>query len=181
MRATRLLIPAALAAALLAPSGAAAGGFATVGVNPPPDGIGTGKTWHVELTILQHGHTPLDGVKPSVIVSRGAVQRTFSAQPAGRPGVYAAEVVFPSAGTWRYAVEDGFTMSPHTFPPVRVGDGGVDGLAVAAPAARPTAPPLEDGPDIALALALAAVAGLAAGIGASVLQRRGPRPASQSG
>jgi hypothetical protein len=51
MRATRLLIPAALAAALLAPSGAAAGGFATVGVNPPPDGIGTGKTWHVELTI----------------------------------------------------------------------------------------------------------------------------------
>jgi hypothetical protein len=180
MRATRLLILAALAAALLVPSGAAAGGFATVGVNPSPDGIGPGEPWQVELTILQHGRTPLQGVEPQVVVTRGSVQRTFSTRPTGRPGVYAAEVVFPSAGIWRYVVDDGFTMTHHTFPPVRVGDGD-DSVAAAAPAARQAPPASDGGPDIALALALAAVAGVAASLAVSALQRRGPRAAPESG
>ena len=87
---------AALAVSLLLPSAAAAGGFATVGLDSPPDGSGT---WRVELTILQHGRTPLDGLDPKVIVERGSVRREFAAEPAGQPGVYRAEVVFPAPGT----------------------------------------------------------------------------------
>ena len=100
----------------LAPASASAGGFATVGVEPLPDGS---RSWDAQLTILQHGRTPLDGVHPRVIVERGSVRRSFAARPAGRPGVYHAEVVFPSPGTWAYAVDDGFSMT-HTFPPVQV-------------------------------------------------------------
>ena len=114
-----LLGAGAIVAALLVPSGAAAGGWATVGLDSLPDGIEAGDTWNVRLTILQHGVTPLDDVEPRVIAERGSERREFAAEPTGRSGVYRAAVAFPSAGTWRYVVDDGFTMT-HTFPPVRV-------------------------------------------------------------
>ena len=114
-----LLGAGAIVAALLVPSGAAAGGWATVGLDSLPDGIEAGDTWSVRLTILQHGVTPLDDVEPRVIAERGSERREFAAEPTGRSGVYLAAVAFPSAGTWHYVVDDGFTMT-HTFPPVRV-------------------------------------------------------------
>ena len=125
MRALLLLCTAALVVA--AP--AAAGGWATAGLGPPPGGLGAGDTWNAELTILQHGRTPLVGVRPEVIISNAAGERrTFSAKPTGKPGVYHARVTFPSEGTWRYAVDDGFTQyggaQTHTFAPVEIGPGG---------------------------------------------------------
>lgn len=50
--------------------------------------------------------------------------RTFLASPTKRTGRYRARVVFPTAGTWRYEVFDGFTehggARTHRFPPVRI-------------------------------------------------------------
>jgi hypothetical protein len=160
-----------LAAALIAPATATAGGFATVGLNPPPEEIGPGTPWVVDLEILQHGRTPLEGVEPSVIVTGGGDREVFPAEPTGKPGVYRAEVVFPGEGTWRYAVDDGFTQT-HTFPPVTIGSG--DGTAAAGTAAA-GAQPDDGGPDIALALAIAAAAGFAAALVVTVVRRR-PRP-----
>jgi hypothetical protein len=157
---------AALAVSLLLPSAAAAGGFATVGLDPPPDGS---RVWPVELTILQHGRTPLDGLDPKVIVKRGSVRRVFAAEPAGQPGVYRAEVVFPAPGTWHYVVDDGFTMT-HTFPPVRVGNGKGDSSPVEEKVAASTG----GGPDIPLALAVAVAAGLAAGLAGAAMRRGRP-------
>ena len=154
---------AALAVSLLLPSAAAAGGFATVGLDSPPDGSGT---WRVELTILQHGRTPLDGLDPKAIVKRGSVRRVFAAEPAGPTGVYRAEVVFPAPGIWRYVVDDGFS-STHTFPPVRVGNAKDEIAPVEAASTG-------GGPDIPLALAAAAVAGLAAGVAGRAIRRAGP-------
>jgi hypothetical protein len=159
-----------LAAALTAPATAAAGGFATVGLTPPPDDIEPGTPWVVDLEVLQHGRTPLEGVEPSVIVSGGGEREVFPAKPTDQPGVYRAEVVFPDEGTWRYAVDDGFTQT-HTFPPVRIGDG--DGTAAAASTSTSDG----GGPDVALALAIAAAAGLAAALAVTALRRR-PRPES---
>jgi hypothetical protein len=156
-----------LAAALLAPATATAGGFATVGLSPPPENIEPGTPWVVDLEVLQHGRTPLEGVEPSVIVTGGGEREVFPAEPTGKPGVYRAEVVFPDEGTWSYAVDDGFTQT-HTFPPVSIGSG--DGTAVAAAAQTD-----DGGPDIALALAIAAAAGFAAALVVTVLRRR-PRP-----
>jgi hypothetical protein len=167
----RLAAAAALATVLLVPASAAAGGWATVGL-APPDGIGPGETWKAELTILQHGVSPLAGVKPRVIVTRGDARRAYAAAPTGKPGVYRAEVVFPTAGTWRYEVDDGFSAT-HTFPPVRVGGGGAK-TVVAASASTPSRD--GGGPDIWLALAAAAGAGLIAVLAGAALQRRRPAP-----
>jgi len=57
-----------------------------------------------------------------VLIRRGNETHTFSAKPTGRPGVYRVSVVFPSAGTWSYQVDDGFiSATPHTFPPAEIG------------------------------------------------------------
>ncbi|MGH2943723.1 MAG: hypothetical protein ACRDLN_13215, partial [Solirubrobacteraceae bacterium] len=107
---------------LALPAGAFAGGWATVGLSSTPDGLGPGDTWNVELEVLQHGRTPLDDVTPTVTIAAGGDSRTFATRPAGRPGVHRASVTFPSAGTWRYVVDDGFSAR-HSYPPVRIGGG----------------------------------------------------------
>jgi hypothetical protein len=95
---------------VLAPAGVAqAGGWATVELGEAPYGLQTGTPWHVELIVKQHGITPMTDVKPSITIANGSVSRTFPAHPTDRAGVYAADVTFPSAGTWRARMSDGFT------------------------------------------------------------------------
>ncbi|MET0972031.1 MAG: hypothetical protein ABWY95_01280 [Thermoleophilaceae bacterium] len=136
---------------LIAPASALAGGWATVGLSSMPDGTAPGEPWVVDLTILQHGRseTPLDGLQPMVHVVKadGGGRRSFAAKPTGRPAVYPASVIFESAGTWRYSVEDGFVGYTHRYPPVGIGG--------AARASTSTG-----GPDTWLAIVAAALAGL---------------------
>ena len=109
---------------VLAPA-AQAGGWATVGLSSTPDGMAPGKQWVVDLTVLQHGVTPLTDVKPAVVISSGDQREVFAAKPTGKPGVYRAEVVFPSAGRWTYQIDDGFiSQMPHTYPAVQIGGPG---------------------------------------------------------
>jgi hypothetical protein len=100
-----LLVPAAVARA---------GGWATVELGETPHGLAANAPWHVTLIVKQHGITPLDGLRPRIRISNAAgVVRTFPARPAGR-GAYLADVRFPSAGTWRARIFDGFTDAvPH--------------------------------------------------------------------
>jgi hypothetical protein len=125
----RLLIGLTLAALAL-PAGATAGGWATAGVTPPNDGVGPGDTWNAQITILQHGMTPLSGVSPTVTIRQGSTVKTFKATPAGHPGKYVAKVVFPSGGKWTYEVYDGFTQyggaQTHKFPAIAIGSGADD-------------------------------------------------------
>ena len=109
MRRTILL---ALLGALALAGGAKAGGFATVQLSSLPEA----KTWAVDLTVLQHGRTPLDGLSPAVVIRQAGQTRTFAAHTAGRPGVYHARVVFPSGGTWTFEIEDGFGQVHHYAP-----------------------------------------------------------------
>jgi hypothetical protein len=126
----RTLFIALVAVAALALSGtAAAGGWATVGLGSLPTGVDPDEPWNVELTVLQHGKTPLAGVKPTLTIRNvdTGQKKTFAAKPTDRVGVYAVEVVFPSAGTWAYEVYDGFGQyggaQTHTFKPVTIGGG----------------------------------------------------------
>ena len=153
----RVLIALLLALVLLIAPAAHAGGWATVGLSSTPAGTEPGTPWPVEITVLQHGVTPLEGVEPTVIITSGDARETFPATPTGKPGVYRAEVVFPTAGRWTYAVDDGFISErPHTFPAVQIG------AATSAPA--PAAATGGDGPSagwlvpgVALLLAAAAL------------------------
>jgi hypothetical protein len=125
VRRSMLLVPVALAVLLITAPGAAGGGFATAGLSSTPEGIAAGTPWSVDITVLQHGRTPLDGLTPKVRIRSGDTTRQFIARPTGRPGVYRAEVVFPAAGRWSYEVLDGFIdATPHTFPAVDIAGGG---------------------------------------------------------
>jgi hypothetical protein len=124
----KLLITAVALGSLAVAAPAVGGGFATVGVSPAaPDEAGA--VWKVKLNIKQHGRTPLDGVSPSIVIDNGDGRtETFLAEPTGEPGIYAADVVFPSPGTWSYRINDGFSQV-HTFKPIQiVGDGGGSGF-----------------------------------------------------
>lgn len=124
-----------LVAAFVFAAPAAAGGVATAGLGPPSDGLGAGDTWKAEVTIMQHGVTPLVGLKPKVIITNSSgFRKEFAAKPTGEAGVYVANVKFPSAGEWNYAVWDGFIEygypQTHTFAPVQIGPGGGSGFSL---------------------------------------------------
>ena len=147
--------------ALALPAAAAAGGWATAGLDAPPPGIGPGDTWNAELTLLQHGVTPLDGVHPTLTIT-GPETKTFEFTPTGKPGGYVAEVVFPSAGTWRYRLDDNFSQV-HTFAPIQIG----------APAITPTPIGGSDGGFPAWAIAPIVVGALLlAALGFVLVRRR---------
>jgi hypothetical protein len=99
-----------------------AGGWATVELDESPSGIVAGEPWRVELLVKQHGIRPMDDISPSVRIDNGeGVVRTFRARPTGRPGTYAVEVTYPTAGTWRTRIFDGFTDAyPHRLREMEV-------------------------------------------------------------
>jgi hypothetical protein len=118
---------------------ASAGCFATVGLAPPPAGTAAGAVWTAEITVLHHGQNPLPDAadaKPTLTIvnTTTGARETFTAtasDPAA--GRYEASVVFPSAGSWRYEVFDGFTSmegeavpcaQTHTFNAVEIGSPG---------------------------------------------------------
>ena len=103
-----------------------AGGWATVELGETPSGLEAGKTWRVELIVKQHGVTPLAGVTPSVRIDNGAgVVKTFNARPTAKVGTYVADVTFPSGGTWKTRLFDGFTDAvPHRLSPLTVANAG---------------------------------------------------------
>jgi YtkA-like len=129
----KVLITVLASAALAVPGSAAAGGWATAGLGPPPDGMQAGDTWNAKVTILQHGQTPLSGVQPTVTIRNDkGTTVTFPARPTGEAGVYEAEVRFPSGGAWSYDVYDGFEQygggQTHSFGRVTILPGAGDGL-----------------------------------------------------
>jgi hypothetical protein len=165
MRARSIATLVVAAGLLGLPAAATAGGWATVSLSSTPDDLGPGAPWDVEMTILQHGRTPLDGVEPSITLTNSATGKTeyVAAEPTGRPGVYEARAVFPDAGRWTYAVDDGFSRI-HDYPAVTIGG------AASAPAAAGG-----DGfPWSVLLVAL--LAGLAAAGLTVALRRRRDRP-----
>jgi len=137
----RLLIMLSAVAVALASTGAArAGGWATVGVDPLPTGVEAGDAWRTEITVLQHGRTPLTGLKPVLTISEqgGGVSHEFPAAPTGKDGVYETSVVFPEAGKWNVLVETGWWGEGRlTFGPVTIEDGSGIG---ASPGSFPVAP-----------------------------------------
>src|SRR4051812_5114227 len=173
MRGRAAMVMAVLVALALPPT-ASAGGFATVGLGSLPDGTAPGTPWHLTLTILQHGRTPLPNLRPTVTVTSadGATARTFAARPGRTDGVYTADVVFPTAGVWRYEVNDNFSQV-HRFAPVAIGAGA----AIAPPPPSAGAAGSGGGGNVGAALGAAAIAGVLTALLAAALMRRRRRPA----
>lgn len=199
----RLLIVGLAVGALVQAGTASAGCWATVGLAPPPAGIGPGDTWTAKMTILQHSRTPLPDAKtarPTLTIRNAetGAERMFVAHPTKDLTVFQAAVVFPSAGSWSYEVFDGFTTwqgepapcaQTHTFSAVAVGGAPASGGGeppAPAPAPTPTpavaTTPSGDGFPVwpVVASALAALAAFALGAGV-VRRRRAHRAAEVAG
>jgi hypothetical protein len=187
---TAALVTVVLAALALA-ADATAGCFATAGLTAPPATVGPGDTWTAQITVKQHGVRPIPDAKPTLtILGENGARKTFAAKPTDEVGVYAASVVFPSAGTWDYEVNDGFVggeqgqtwdcSTTHTFEAVTIGGAGSSGPAAGdpAPSAAP-AEPVSDGGVASLAIVLvsAAAVALAAALGIGLARRSARRHA----
>jgi YtkA-like len=125
-----LVVVAAIATALIATGSASAGGWATIGLDPPfPPGGGPGEPWNTDMTILQHGQTPLTGLHPTITITLEETGRTetFAATETDEPGVYSASVVFPEAGSWTVLADSTFGESKLTYGPVQVEPGPAGG------------------------------------------------------
>ena len=129
---------------------------------PPSSGLKADQPWPVDVTVLQHGETPLAGSRPSS-ASATTAARLSTPSPPRRPGgpAYHAAVRFLGEGRYSYEVYDGFTAyggaRTHTFKPVAIGaPGGSFPYAI-----------------VGLALALA----LGLAVAATLYWRRGQEPA----
>lgn len=180
------------------PAPAGAGGWAVSSLDPLPTPV-PGEPMEVGFTVLQHGRTPVDPRGPGmgvgfVVTSPGGEVTEFAARPDGVVGHFVAEVTFPAAGTYTWAVRQGF-FGPWDLgelvvePPGGAGAPPAPVAAAPAPARTPAAPvpaPAGDGrASLAVRLllpgvAVAALALLAMDIagGARPRRRRRPAPAS---
>jgi hypothetical protein len=188
---TAVLLSIVVSALALAGS-ASAGCFATAGLTPPPATVGPGDTWNARITVKQHGVRPIPNAKPTLTVAgEDGATKTFAAKPTDTVGVYTAAVVFPSAGTWNYTVNDGFVAddaghtwdcsTDHTFAAVTIGSSSGpapgDPSSGAAPA-EPALAPADDGtPGLLIVLLVAAAVSLAAAAGVVLARRSGRRHA----
>ena len=159
----KLLLVLSLVVVAVAVPVASAGGWATVGLSSlPPSGLEANEGWPVDITVLQHGQTPLAGVTPIIRIRNdgGTLVKSFTAKPTGKTGVYHAVVEFPAQGRYSYEVYDGFETygdaRTHTFKPVEIGAPG------------------DSFPYLPLGIALALALGL--GTGMLAYRRRGSEP-----
>ena len=146
MRKARLLtlLALVLGLALLAlpgPAPAGAGGWAVTSLDPLPTPV-PGEPVEVGFTVLQHGRTPVDAAAPGmenaefgfIVTSPGGEVTEFAARPDGVPGHFVGEVTFPTAGTYSWAVRQGY------FGPWELGELVVEPPSGASPAPAPAAP-----------------------------------------
>ena len=96
---------ALLAFALIPALASASGPRLAVSVVAKPAALEAGAAWQATIRVRRNGR-PLVGVRPALVIARGATRRSFPARAAGR-GLYRARVVFPTAGRWTYSARLG--------------------------------------------------------------------------
>jgi YtkA-like protein len=123
-----LVVLATVVAALALPGTSVAGGWATVGFQPLPDGMAAGATWKPRIFVKQHGVTPLAGLEPLVVIEEVGTgsKQEFAATETSETGVYEADVVFPEEGDWRVTIHSGFGDSFVTYGPASIRPVGGD-------------------------------------------------------
>ncbi len=99
----------------------AAGGWAVITLDDLPDAIAAGKPITLTFTVRQHGHTPLDNLRPSIDASLAGGQHIRAdAVPAGEKGRYRSTLTLPDTGQWRLTINSGFGPSHVDLDPIAV-------------------------------------------------------------
>src|SRR5262249_61471615 len=94
---------------LTATLGVAAGGWAVVTLDDLPDAVVAGKPVTLTFTVRQHGHTPLDNLRPSIeaVMAGGGGALGGGAGPGGGEGGGRACPTLPAPGGGRGAATSG--------------------------------------------------------------------------
>ena len=149
---TTLLLVAVLPAAVFA------GGWSVVSLDSLPSDVGAGQEITVGFTVLQHGKTPMVGLRPKPVVGLehpASGQRiTATASEEGPAGHYVARFTLPQGGTWQWQITA--FEGAHGMPPLEV----KPTVASATPATPATQPATWRWPLLALAAVLAVLAAL---------------------
>ncbi len=118
-----LSLMVSLVVVVVAASSASAGGWAVATLDSVPEPTAK-QTVDVGFTIRQHGVTPVnpDGEVGIVLRSGTGSELFFPAEPAGPDGHYVAEVNFPEAGSWTWAVRQGW-FPEQILGPIEVASG----------------------------------------------------------
>jgi hypothetical protein len=175
MRPRNLLAVPLASVAVLAFAGAVfAGGWASVSMTDPPTDITPGDETTVEMTVLQHGQTPIDWPRLTVVATQADTGETVRADAAavrGELGQYRALLVLPTDGEWAvtYESSDLVMDGSASLAVAPIPDVAVVPPAEAAPIPTPAAvatPATLFGPILVVATIVAV------GLGAALLMRR---------
>ena len=128
MRTRRLFaIPIAIAAVLALSTAVLAGGWASVTITDPPAEPTAGGETLFDLTVMQHGVTPVSWPAITVVATNAETGATVSgpAKASGPVGHYTVGLTFPTEGAWTIAfasndliMEGGETLAIGAAPPV---------------------------------------------------------------
>ena len=105
---------------LAATLGVAAGGWAVVTLDDLPDAVVAGKPITLTFTVRQHGHTPLDNLRPSIEAAMVGGSETLRADaiPADGKGRYRSTLTLPDTGQWRLTINSGWGQSRINLEPI---------------------------------------------------------------
>jgi len=100
----------------------AAGGWAVITLDDVPDALVQGKRVTLTFAVRQHGHTPLDGLRPSIEATQlpGGERFRTEAVPADGKGRYRTTLAMPDTGQWRLTINSGFGPSHVDLDPIVV-------------------------------------------------------------
>jgi mono/diheme cytochrome c family protein len=131
----RVIRIAAIAAAAVALSAYAFGGWATITVDELPETVVAARPTTLSFVVRQHGLTLLDRLAPTVTATDGTSESSARVS-AGARGHYASTLTLPRAGDWSITIHSGFGTSRVKLPPVRALNPGVAAPATRSPAER---------------------------------------------
>lgn len=163
---TRISLVLAILVSLVLAVPTFAGGWAVITLDELPMDVVAGEPVTIGFTVLQHGQTPMDDLRPIVTAGLYKEQEFIAAaKPEGKPGHYTATLTFPQEGEWNWSIQ-AFTMD-QAMPVLSV--------AAAAPGAvEPPAASAEPVPSTSTPMFLAGAAALALGLAGAVIGiRRG--------
>ncbi len=105
-----IALPLAVVASLAFAASVLAGGWATVTITDPPAEPTAGGTTTLDLTVLQHGVTPVSWLAITVVATNAETGATVAGQAtaSGATGHYTVSLTFPTEGSWTisYASQD---------------------------------------------------------------------------
>ena len=140
---------------------------AQASLSTSPAGTTAGGTWTVDVSFVSSGEIlAVDSLHPSLVIKNVVTgeRRTFQTQSTTVSGVWRANVIFPSEGTWTYSVIVGGSGPTFDYPPVSIGP-------AAAAVTPPTSAPAGPVPAVIAILAVLAMAGA----GGLIVARRSMR------